>query len=80
MGNETFPCIPERGCCSQAWTVRGTSSCLCSREHNPTEPCPGHLYSHLCPVLGSNPAPPRGQVKETLLSSQSTLQPNTTLC
>lgn len=40
---------------------------------------PGHFYCHLCPVLGSSPAPHRGGVKETPLSSHSTLQPNTTL-
>lgn len=59
MGYEAFPCIPGRGCCSQARIARGTSCCLRSRDHNPTEP--RHLYSHLCPVLGSNPAPHRGE-------------------
>lgn len=79
MGNETFPCIPGRGRCSQAQLVCGTSCCLHSGDHNPTEPWPAHLYSHLCPVLGSNPAPHRGEVKETPVSSHSTLQPNTAL-
>lgn len=43
-----------------------------------TDAC--QLCSHQCPVLGSNPAPCKVEVKKTSINFHSTLQPFTTLC
>lgn len=62
----------------------GTSDILLTALQGPwtpysLEPSPGHFYSHLCPVLGSNPAPHRGEVNPIELPQHPAAQHNPVL-